>query len=47
MKVAFAKKTLEDSLSEISIENFLAAGADRLGTSSAIKLIKGENTSGY
>ena len=29
------------------MENFLAAGADRLGTSSAIKLIKGENTSGY
>ena len=28
-------------------EDFINAGADRLGTSSAIKLIKGENTSGY
>ena len=29
------------------MEDFINAGADRLGTSSAIKLIKGENTSGY
>ena len=29
------------------MEDFINAGADRLGPSSAIKLIKGENTSGY
>ena len=29
------------------MEDFINAGADRLGTSSAIQLIKGENSSGY
>ena len=29
------------------MEDYLAAGVDRLGTSSAIKLIEGEKTSGY
>lgn len=29
------------------MEDFINAGCDRLGTSSAIKLIKGESTSGY
>ena len=41
MKAAGGVKTVAD------MEAFLEAGCDRIGTSSAIKLIQGEQTSGY
>ncbi len=41
MKAAGGIATLEDA------EKFLALGADRLGTSRMIKLVKGQNASGY
>ena len=41
MKAAGGISTLEDA------EKFLALGADRLGTSRMIKLVKGQNASGY
>ena len=41
MKAAGGIRSVQD------MEDYLAAGVDRLGTSSAIKLIEGEKTSGY
>lgn len=41
MKAAGGVKTVED------MEEFLKEGCDRIGTSSAIKLIQGQKTSGY
>ena len=41
MKAAGCIRSVQD------MEDYLAAGVDRLGTSSAIKLIEGEKTSGY
>lgn len=41
MKAAGGVKTVED------METFLAEGCDRIGTSSAIKLVQGQKTSGY
>lgn len=41
MKAAGGVKTVED------MENFLEAGCERIGTSSAIKLIQGKKSSGY
>lgn len=41
MKAAGGISTLEDA------EKFLSLGADRLGTSRMIKLVKGQNASGY
>ena len=41
MKAAGGVKTVAD------MEAFLKAGCDRIGTSSAIQLIQGEQTSGY
>ena len=41
MKAAGGVKTVAD------MEAFLEAGCDRIGTSSAIQLIQGEQTSGY
>ena len=41
MKAAGGVKTVAD------MEAFLEAGCDRIGTSSAVKLIQGEQTSGY
>lgn len=41
MKAAGGVKTVED------MEAFLGEGCDRIGTSSAIKLIQGQKTSGY
>ena len=41
MKAAGGVKTVAD------MEAFLETGCDRIGTSSAIKLIQGEHTSGY
>lgn len=41
MKAAGGVKTIAD------LEAFLEAGCDRIGTSSAIKLIQGQNTNGY
>lgn len=41
MKAAGGVKTVSD------MENFLAQGCDRIGTSSAIKLIQGQKTGGY
>ena len=41
MKAAGGVKTVAD------MESFLEAGCDRIGTSSAIQLIQGEQTSGY
>jgi len=41
MKAAGGISTLEDA------EKFLSLGADRLGTSRMIKLVKGQSASGY
>ncbi|MBE6113855.1 MAG: deoxyribose-phosphate aldolase [Erysipelotrichaceae bacterium] len=41
MKAAGGIRTVED------MENFLAVGVDRLGTSGAIKLVKGQESKGY
>lgn len=41
MKAAGGVKTVKD------LENFIEEGCSRIGTSSAIKLIKGENSQGY
>lgn len=41
MKAAGGVKSVED------LEAFINAGCDRIGTSSAVKMIKGQNTGGY
>ena len=41
MKAAGGIRSVQD------MEDYLAVGVDRLGTSSAIKLLQGEKTSGY
>lgn len=41
MKAAGGVKSVED------LKAFIDAGCDRIGTSSAVKLIKGQNTAGY